>query len=48
MLISKMQTYVSDKLPQKKVKIKKQKKLDLAKFINYLKVKKCHLSEGRS
>ncbi len=30
MLISKMQTYLSDKMPPKKVKIKKRKKWDLA------------------
>ncbi len=30
MLISKMQTYLSDKMPPKKVEIKKRKKWDLA------------------
>jgi hypothetical protein len=32
MLISKMQTYLSDKMPPKKVKIKKRTKLGLSKF----------------
>jgi hypothetical protein len=32
MLISKMQTYLSDKMPPKKVKIKKRKKMGLSKF----------------
>jgi hypothetical protein len=32
MLISKMQTYLSDKIPPKKVKIKKRKKMGLSKF----------------
>jgi hypothetical protein len=32
MLISKMQTYLFDKMPPKKVKIKKPKKLGLSKF----------------
>jgi hypothetical protein len=32
MLISKMQTYLSDKMPPKKVKIKKLKKMGLGKF----------------
>jgi hypothetical protein len=32
MLISKMQTYLSDKMPPKKVKIKKRKKMGLGKF----------------
>jgi hypothetical protein len=32
MLISKMQTYLSDKMPPKKVKIKKRQKWDLAKL----------------
>jgi hypothetical protein len=32
MLISKMQTYLSDKMPPKKVKIKKQQKMGLSKF----------------
>ncbi len=30
MLISKLQTYLSDKMPPKKIKIKKRKKWDLA------------------
>ncbi len=34
MLISKMQTYLSDKIPPQKVKIKKRKKWDLAKLEN--------------
>ncbi len=34
MLISKMQTYLSDKMPPQKVKIKKRKKQDLAKLEN--------------
>ncbi len=34
MLISKMQTYLSDKMPPKKVKIKKRKKWDLASLEN--------------
>jgi hypothetical protein len=34
MLISKMQTYLSDKMPPKKVKIKKRKKWDLANLEN--------------
>jgi hypothetical protein len=34
MLISKLQTYLSDKMPPKKVKIKKRKKWDLAKLEN--------------
>ncbi len=34
MLISKMQTYFSDKVPQKKLKWKKMKKWDLAKLEN--------------
>jgi hypothetical protein len=34
MLISKLQTYHSDKMPPKKVKIKKLKKLDLANLEN--------------
>jgi hypothetical protein len=33
MLISKMQTYLSDKMLPKKVKIKKRKKMGLSKFI---------------
>jgi hypothetical protein len=32
MLISKMQTCLSDKMPPKKVKIKKRKKMGLSKF----------------
>jgi hypothetical protein len=32
MLISKMQTYLSDKMPSKKVKIIKRKKMGLRKF----------------
>jgi hypothetical protein len=32
MLISKMQTYLSDKMPPKKVKIKKRQKMGLSKF----------------
>jgi hypothetical protein len=32
MLISKMQTYLSDKMPPKKVKIKKLQKMGLSKF----------------
>jgi hypothetical protein len=32
MLISKIQTYLSDKMPPKKVKIKKQKMMGLGKF----------------
>jgi hypothetical protein len=32
MLISKMQTYLIDKMPPKKVKIKKLKKMGLSKF----------------
>ena len=32
MLISKMQTYLFDKMPPKKVKIEKRKKWDLAKL----------------
>jgi hypothetical protein len=39
MPISKMQTYLSDKMPPKKVKIKKRKKMGLGKirkqFFNY-------------
>jgi hypothetical protein len=31
-LISKMQTYLCDKMPPKKVKIKKRKKMGLSKF----------------
>ncbi len=34
MLISKVQTYLSDKMPPKKVKIKKRKKWDLAHLEN--------------
>jgi hypothetical protein len=34
MLISKMQTYLRDKRPPKKVEIKKKKKWDLAKLEN--------------
>ncbi len=34
MLISKMQTYFSDKMPQKKLKIKNDKKWDLANLEN--------------
>jgi hypothetical protein len=34
MLVSKMQTYLSDKMPPKKVKIKKRKKWDLANLEN--------------
>jgi hypothetical protein len=34
MLISKMQTYLSDKMPPKKVKIKKRKKWELANLEN--------------
>ncbi len=34
MLISKMQTYLSDKMPPKKGKIKKDKKWDLANLEN--------------
>jgi hypothetical protein len=34
MLISKMQTYLSDKMPPKKVKIKKRKKWDSANLEN--------------
>ncbi len=34
MLISKMQTYLSDKMPPKKVKIKKRKKWDFANLEN--------------
>ncbi len=34
MLISKMQTYLSDKMPPEKVKIKKRKKWDLANLEN--------------
>ncbi len=34
MLISKMQTYLCDKMPQKKVRIQKWKKWDLAKLEN--------------
>jgi hypothetical protein len=34
MLISKMQTYLCDKMPPKKVKIKKRKKWDLANLEN--------------
>jgi hypothetical protein len=34
MLISKMQTYLSDKMPPKKVKIKKRKNWDLANLEN--------------
>jgi hypothetical protein len=32
MLISKMQTYLCDKMPPKKVKIKKRQKMGLSKF----------------
>jgi hypothetical protein len=32
MLISKMQTYLSDKMPPKKVKINKRQKMGLSKF----------------
>ncbi len=32
MLISKMRTYLREKMPPKKVKIKKQKKMGLGKF----------------
>ncbi len=32
MLISKMPTYLSDKMPPKKVKIKKREKMGLSKF----------------
>jgi hypothetical protein len=32
MLISKMQTYLSDKMPPKKVKIKKRKVIGLSKY----------------
>ncbi len=32
MLVSKMQTYNCDKMPQKKVKIKKRTKMGLSKF----------------
>jgi hypothetical protein len=32
MLISKMQTYLSEKMPQKKLKIKKRQKMGLSKF----------------
>ncbi len=34
MLISKMQTYLGDKMPPKKVKIKKRKKIGLTKLEN--------------
>jgi hypothetical protein len=34
MLVSKMQTYLSDKMPPKKIKIKKEKKWDLANLEN--------------
>jgi hypothetical protein len=53
MLISKMQPYLCDKMPPKKVKIKKRKKMGLQfkildfliPFMTYFKKKNFHLSE---
>jgi hypothetical protein len=48
MLVSKMQTYLSDKMPPKKVKIKKRQKMGLSKFrkqffyFNFFRGAYCH------